>query len=156
MMDVFGRDGKRPTVACDTVVFTVKDGVLCVLLVVRGNDPFKGMYALPGGFMEWGESCEEGARRELLEETGLTVDGLEFVGVFSEPGRDPRGTIVSIEYMAVVEPEKAIIKAGDDAAEAEWVEVAKVPELAFDHSEVFVLAKALFESKKELKKRLGI
>lgn len=156
MMDLFGREGKRPTVACDTVVFTMKDGVLCVLLVVRGHDPFKGMYALPGGFMEWGESCEEGARRELMEETGLAVDALEFVGVFSKPGRDPRGTVVSIEYMAVVEPEKAIIRAGDDAAEAEWVSVEKVPQLAFDHSEVFTQAMALFESNKELKKRLGM
>ncbi|MCC7196575.1 NUDIX hydrolase [Candidatus Peregrinibacteria bacterium] len=156
MTDLFGREGKRPTVACDTVVFTVKDGVLCVLLVVRGGDPFKGMYALPGGFMEWGESCEEGARRELKEETGLEVEALEFVGVFSKPGRDPRGTVVSVEYLAVVEPEKAVIQAGDDAAEAEWVAVEKVPVLAFDHSEVFASAKALFESKDELKKRLGM
>lgn len=156
MTDLFGREGKRPTVACDTVVFTVKDGALCVLLVVRGNDPFKGMYALPGGFLEWGESCEQGARRELMEETGLEVDGLELVGVFSEPGRDPRGTIVSVEYLAVVEPEKAVIQAGDDAAEAQWVAVEKVPKLAFDHSEVFEAAKALLESKNELKKRLGL
>lgn len=156
MTDLFGREGKRPTVACDTVVFTVKDGVLCVLLVVRGNDPYKGMYALPGGFLEWGESCEQGARRELMEETGLEVGVLELVGVFSEPGRDPRGTIVSVEYLAVVEPEKAVIQAGDDAAEAQWVAVEKVPKLAFDHSEVFDAAKALLESKNELKKRLGL
>jgi 8-oxo-dGTP diphosphatase len=110
MTDLFGSEGKRPTVACDTVVFTLKEGVLCVLLVVRGHDPFKGMYALPGGFMEWGESCEEGARRELKEETGLEVEALEFVGVFSKPGRDPRGTVVSVEYLAVVEPEKADIQ----------------------------------------------
>jgi len=156
MTDLFGRDGKRPTVACDTVVLTMKEGEMCVLLIVRGHDPYKGLYALPGGFMEWDESCEEGARRELQEETGLRVDEIDLIGVFSKPGRDPRGTIVSVAYLTVIEPEKAQIQAGDDAAQAEWVKVSQIPKLAFDHSEVFAAAQTLFESKPQLKKRLGM
>ena len=133
MTDFFGRDGKRPAVACDAAIFAEKDGLLCVLLVKRGNEPFKGMWALPGGFMEWGESCETTVAREIREETGLR--GLKFkqFGVFSTPGRDPRGTVVSVTYLARAGVNLRRVKGGDDAAEARWFPVNKRPRLAFDH-----------------------
>jgi 8-oxo-dGTP diphosphatase len=130
--DVFGREGKRPTVACDCVIFRTDKQQLELLLVKRGTKPYLGKYALPGGYMEWGESCERAAARELKEETGLENIELEQIGVFSEPGRDPRGTVVSIAYTGFAELKKKV-KAGDDAAKAEWVPIQKCPKLAFDH-----------------------
>lgn len=133
MGDIFGREGKRPTVACDLVIFSGSGDDLKVLLVKRGKDPFKGMWALPGGFMEWDESCEQCAARELEEETGVAGVKLRPLGVFSAPGRDPRGTIVSVAYTGFIPAEKTTVKAGDDAAEAVWFPVKNVPLLGFDH-----------------------
>lgn len=133
MTDFFGRKGKRPAVACDAVIFAQKKKDLMVLLVKRGNAPYKGMWALPGGFMEWGESCEEAVAREIHEETGLK--GLEFeqLGAFSTPGRDPRGTVVSIVFTARAAAKNTRVKGGDDAAEAKWFALIECPRLAFDH-----------------------
>jgi len=136
MPDIFGREGKRPTVACDLVIISREAGDLNVLLVKRGQEPFKGMWALPGGFMEWDESCEETAARELFEETGVKDVELKMVGVFSEPGRDPRGTIVSVAYLGVVDGGDLELNAGDDAAEAAWFKLSDLPDLGFDHSEI--------------------
>lgn len=141
MNELFGRSGKRPTVACDASVFTYIDGVLHFLVVKRGNEPFKGQIALPGGFMEWDESCEQCIARELEEETGLKGLKLEQIGAYSEPGRDPRGTIVSVSYMALIDADGVELRAGDDAAEAEWIPVEGHPLLAFDHETI--LKKAL-------------
>ena len=140
MNDFFGRKGKRPAVACDAVIFAKNNKELLVLLVKRGTEPFKGMWALPGGFLEWGESCEEGVAREIEEETGLRGLKFEQLGAFSEPGRDPRGTVVSIAYTARASDKKMKVKGGDDAAEAEWFPVLNCPRLAFDHGKVLRLA----------------
>jgi 8-oxo-dGTP diphosphatase len=135
MKDVFGRTGKRPAVACDCVVFRTNGKQLELLVVKRGTEPFKGKYALPGGFMEWGESCEKAAARELEEETGIKKIELDQLGVFSVPGRDPRGTVVSIAFLGFAGP-KQKVKGGDDAAEALWIPIQKCPKLAFDHGDV--------------------
>ncbi len=151
MNDLFGRDVPRPTVACDTVVFAQKDGDLQVLLIKRNHEPFKGSWALPGGFMEWGESCEQTAARELEEETGLKDLDLQQIGAFSEPGRDPRGTVVAVEFWTMLTNEqlqKAHIQAGDDAGDAAWFTVNKLPALAADHLQVLEKALQLMKQTK--------
>lgn len=125
------RDTKRIAVTVDGVLI---DGER-ILLIRRGNDPFKGLWALPGGFVEYGETTEHAAVREVEEETGLRCEINRLVGVYSAPDRDPRGHTISIVYvMSVREGE---MKAGDDAAGAEWHNLAELPEeIAFDHSDI--------------------
>jgi 8-oxo-dGTP diphosphatase len=145
MRDLF--KGKRPTVATDIAVFTVRNKKLYLLLIKRGHEPFKGQWALPGGFMEWGESCEEAAARELEEETALKNVPLELLGVFSKPGRDPRGTVVSVAYIGLVSPETTA-QSGDDAADAKWVEIEDCKNLAADHGEMVAKTKKFLLQKK--------
>lgn len=128
-----------------------------VLLIRRKGHPFLGCWALPGGFVEPGESAAEGALRELREETNVTdvsEDDLIEIGLFSKPGRDPRGWIVSDVFLVPVEREKIVFRAGDDAADAAWITVRRngetlvFPEgvrLAFDHADVLKKAFALYE-----------
>jgi 8-oxo-dGTP diphosphatase len=121
------------------------DCVICdkrgrVLLIRRKNEPFKGVYALPGGFVDIGETVEEACRREVLEETGLAVGALRLFGVYSDPRRDPRGHMVSVVYLAEM-LDGARPRAGSDALAAEWIEDWRDRELAFDHAKI--LADAL-------------
>lgn len=128
----------------DVAVFTDPGNDLQVLLIQRGNDPFKGQWALPGGFVDYGESLETAARRELKEETNIRVNDLIQVGAFGNPKRDPRGHIVSVAFATFVPPsEMQKIKGADDAADARWFSVNKLPELAFDHSEILKEAKGI-------------
>ena len=108
-----------------------------VLLVRRGNEPYKGCWALPGGFMEMDETIEHCAVRELQEETGLQVDekALRLIGIYSAPGRDPRGRTVTAAY-AVRVPDTTEATAGDDAAEVRWWPLDALPPLAFDHDKI--------------------
>jgi 8-oxo-dGTP diphosphatase len=128
-------------VAADLVILTVRDAALDVLLIRRGIAPYKGHWALPGGFVRPEEDLEEAARRELGEETGLVTDRihLEQVATYGEPGRDPRGRVVSVAYLALV-PDLPAPVAGTDAASASWVSVAEVladpKRLAFDHHRI--------------------
>ena len=125
----------HPAVTTDCVVFGF-DGVrLNVLLIERGNDPFKGSWAFPGGFLEIDEDAPDGARRELLEETGLQVINVEQLGAFTRPDRDPRERVISIAYFTLVRTSE--VTPGDDAALARWFPVNKLPELAFDHQLIF-------------------
>jgi 8-oxo-dGTP diphosphatase len=127
-----------PALTTDCVVFDQRGHVL---LIRRKNDPFKGSYALPGGFVDVGERVEDGCRRELKEETGLEVGALHLLGVYSDPGRDPRGHTCSVVYLARVgrgEPQ-----AGDDAASAEWVADWRSESLAFDHAQILADAELL-------------
>lgn len=123
---------KQPALAADCVVFN-SDGAL--LLIRRRNAPFKGRFALPGGFLEYGETTETGARRELMEETGIKAKSLRLVGVYSDPKRDPRGHTISLAYLAIVGA-NAKPKAGDDAATAEFVSDWRKVKLAFDHRKI--------------------
>ena len=122
---------RTPALTTDCVVVDAK---MRVLLIRRANPPFKGQYALPGGFVEIGETVEAACRRELMEETGVKAGRLELIGVYSEPSRDPRGHACSVAFLARVA--RATPKAGDDAAAAEWVEGWAKLELAFDHARI--------------------
>lgn len=108
-----------------------------VLLVRRGGEPYKGCWALPGGFMEMDETIERCAQRELEEETGISVGigALHLIGIYSAPGRDPRGRTVTAAYSAKA-PLEAVPKAGDDAADTRWWPLAALPPLAFDHADI--------------------
>ncbi|MBD3397794.1 NUDIX domain-containing protein [Candidatus Micrarchaeota archaeon] len=123
----------RP-VAADALI--VNDGK--VVLVKRKKEPFEGKWALPGGFVDSGESVEDACVREAKEETGLEVRIKEMVGVFSKPGRDPRGTVGVAFLCKVISGE---IRGGDDAAEARWFSLGQLPEVAFDHKEVISAVK---------------
>jgi 8-oxo-dGTP diphosphatase len=127
-----------PALTTDCVVF---DAAGRVLLIRRKNPPFKGSYALPGGFVAIGETAEAACRRELEEETGLEVGALELIGVYSEPERDPRGHTCSIAFLARVD--RAEPEAGDDAAAAEWVADWRSLKLAFDHARILADAERL-------------
>ena len=129
-----------PALTTDCVVFDERG---YVLLIRRKHEPFKGAYALPGGFVDVGETVENACRRELKEETGLEVGALQLVGVYSDPNRDPRGHTCSIAYLARVghaEPQ-----AGDDAAAAEWVANWRSQTLAFDHAQILGDAERLLK-----------
>jgi 8-oxo-dGTP diphosphatase len=122
---------KTPALTADCVVI---DGKGRLLLIRRGHPPFKGQYALPGGFAEVGETIEQTCRRELLEETAIKAGRLELLGVYSDPKRDPRGHTCSVVFMTRVA--RATPRAGDDAAVAEWVENWWKLDLAFDHNKI--------------------
>lgn len=116
-----------------------------VLLVRRGGEPFKGCWALPGGFMEMDETIERCAVRELKEETGLAFSEAEvrLVGVYSTPERDPRGRTVTVAYLAIVGLSAVSAVAGDDAAEVRWWPLSALPPLAFDHAMIIADARRM-------------
>jgi 8-oxo-dGTP diphosphatase len=124
------------------------DGVLVkgreVLLIRRGRPPFEGAWAIPGGFVEVGESCEDAVRREVAEETGLLSRLAALVGVYSDPKRDPRGHVVSVVYLLAVSGVLPV-KAGDDAAEARWFPLDALPPLAFDHDRILADARRILD-----------
>lgn len=121
-----------------TVDAVIVDSARGVVLIRRRNPPFAGAWALPGGFVEVGERCEDGCRREAAEETGLTVEIVACVGVFSAPARDPRGHTVSVVYLC--RAVGGVLHGGDDAAEARWFAGLNDIALAFDHAEVLAAA----------------
>ncbi|MGZ4862995.1 MAG: NUDIX domain-containing protein [Halobacteriota archaeon] len=121
---------KNPALTVDAVI--VKDGE--IVLIKRKGEPFRGQYALPGGFVEYGETVEAALRREVLEETGLAVEVRSLVGVYSDPRRDPRGHVVSVAFAAVIV--RGELAGGSDAAEAMFWDIRKLPPLAFDHAQI--------------------
>jgi 8-oxo-dGTP diphosphatase len=130
-------DWPRPMVTVDAAVFTFSDDKAKVLLINRGNEPFKGKWALPGGFVDMDEELEDAVARELEEETGLATVQLEQMRTFGTVGRDPRGRMITIVFMGIATEGQDKIKAGDDAAQAQWFDIEKLPEdMAFDHNEV--------------------
>ncbi len=132
----------RPALTADTVVIAGPDDGRHVLLVKRGRPPFAGSWALPGGFLNKGEVPEHAARRELAEETSLDLPvPLALVGVYGEPGRDPRGWTVSVAYAADAGRELPEVRGDDDASAAAWHPLSALPHLAFDHDRI--LADAL-------------
>jgi 8-oxo-dGTP diphosphatase len=130
---------RTPALTVDCVIFDPQGRVL---LIRRKNEPFKGAYALPGGFVDIGETVEAACRREVREETGLQVDDLALVGVYSNPERDPRGHIISVVFMTSLRAETPPA-AGDDAAAAEWVADRRGYALAFDHARVLEKAEEM-------------
>jgi 8-oxo-dGTP diphosphatase len=112
-----------------------------IVLIRRGNEPFRGMWALPGGFMEVGETAEAACVREASEETGLRVEVVRLVGVYSDPGRDPRGHTVGVTFLCRMLG--GVIRGADDAAEAGWYGFDALPRLAFDHGRIVADVRAL-------------
>ncbi|MEP7121516.1 MAG: NUDIX hydrolase [Byssovorax sp.] len=145
----------RPSLTADVVALLLDEGGLRVLFIRRGNEPFQGSWALPGGFCEPGETVAQAAARELTEETGVSQVRLEELGSFTTPGRDPRGWVVTVAHLGFLPADRAGEAVGsDDAAEAAWLHLtidrdgayrlehagAPVTTLAFDHREVIALA----------------
>jgi 8-oxo-dGTP diphosphatase len=126
-------------VAVDVVLFTIQRSELKVLLVKRLIEPFAGGYALPGGFVLADESLEHAAMRELQEETGFKAHYLEQLQSFGDPGRDPRGRVVTVAYFALL-PSEQTIQPGTDAVEAGWFSAHAAPALAFDHDRILAVA----------------
>ena len=124
----------RPAVTADCIVIT-REAEPKVLLIERGDEPFKGCWAFPGGFMNMDETTEQCAIRELEEETGLRVSEVYQIAAYSKVDRDPRGRTVTVAYLAIVE--KPIAVTGqDDAAKAQWFPLSDLPDLAFDHADI--------------------
>jgi 8-oxo-dGTP diphosphatase len=133
-------DYPRPSVTVDLVIFTIAENDLKVLLIRRGGEPFKGRWALPGGFVEIDEALETAAARELEEEVGVSNVYLEQLYTFGDPKRDPRGRVISVAYFALVDAEHQKIAAASDAADAAWHSVFSPPKLAFDHKKILEYA----------------
>lgn len=139
-VNVQGKEGRivlpvkrYPRIAVDGLVVKEMGGKKCVLLVQRRNPPFKGYWALPGGFVEYGETVEEAVKREVYEETGLETEVLKLIGVYSDPNRDPRWHVISIAFL--LKPVGGELKAGSDAVNAKFF--CEIPEeIAFDHKKI--------------------
>lgn len=133
----------RPAVTVDIIIFRLAGQRAEVLLIKRGNDPYKGKWALPGGFVDEDEPLPAAAARELEEETALKDILLTQMHTFGDPGRDPRGHTVSVVYAGYL-PKGAVAKAGDDAAETAWFSMEELPGMAFDHQQIVEMAAGIF------------
>ncbi len=140
----------RPAVTVDIMVFD-REEPQNLLLIQRKNPPFQGLWAFPGGFVDPDETLEMAAKRELEEETGISINHLEQFKTFSEPDRDPRGRTISTIFFAAIE-KKATVTAGDDAAKASWFKINELPQLGFDHQKIIMEAKNKNIFKKEANK----
>ena len=124
----------RPALTADCIVIT-KEAEPRVLLIERGDEPFKGCWAFPGGFMNMDGTTEQCAIRELEEETGLKVNEVHQIGAYSKVDRDPRGRTVTVAYLAIIDVPMAVC-GQDDAAKAQWFPLSTLPKLAFDHEDI--------------------
>ena len=150
----------RPSVAADVVVFSVMKDDECedvrrlqekklkILLIRRGGFPYKGSWAMPGGFCRKGEDVIDSARRELCEETGIEDAYVKLVGVYGEPGRDPRGWVISSTYMALMNGRDCHLKAGDDAQDARWFTV-ELTDISTEVTEVSGTGEEIVKNKVE-------
>ena len=137
------KEYKNPALTTDIILFSLygEEKDLKVLLIKRKYEPFKDKWAFPGGFVEYDEELEAAAQRELEEETNIKDICLEQLGTFGRVGRDPRGRTISVVYYALVDDSSKLnVKAQDDAKDAQWFSVKKLPELAFDHAEIMDFA----------------
>jgi 8-oxo-dGTP diphosphatase len=147
-------DWPRPMVTADSIVFGFFEQGIKLALIKRGKEPFKGQWAVPGGFVELDEELDHAAARELAEETGLTNIPLKQMHTFGRVGRDPRGRQITIVFMGIMTENFDSLKAGDDAADAKWFDIQNLPaNLAFDHSEVCKFAIARLKESPEYKAR---
>lgn len=133
-------DYPRPAVAVDMAIVT-RERPPRILLIRRKHNPFAGQWALPGGFVNMDEDLENAARRELFEETGVRAAKVEQLHTFGSPGRDPRGRVISIVYLARVNPSAVKPVAADDAAAVDWHPLRRPPALAFDHAVILRLVR---------------
>lgn len=139
---------QKIAITTDCVVFyKASSEKLKILLVERKNEPFKNDWALPGGFLEDEEPLEEGAKRELKEETGLQIFEVYQLKAFGNPGRDPRGRTISIAFWGEVFSEEKV-EGSDDAKDAKWFDLENLPELAFDHKQIIEFAKMVYKAEK--------
>ena len=125
----------RPAVAVDLIVIRIEDARSKLLLIERKNEPFAGDWALPGGFLDEGETLETAAARELLEETGTNATRLEQFKAYSTVDRDPRTRVISVIFVAEILASDTAT-AGDDASKAQWFDIENLPNLAFDHATI--------------------
>lgn len=139
----YSYDYPMPSVCVDMVVFGRENSQWHVLLIERGKEPWKGMWATPGGFVEIDETAESAAHRELEEETGLKGIVLEQFHTFSEVDRDPRGRVISVSFVGCIEKDLWVPVAGDDAAHVSWFPIDALPALAADHSNIIQKAKEM-------------
>lgn len=130
----------HPAVTVDVVVFTIRDRKLKLLLVRRGSEPYRGKWALPGGFVRADEGLDAAARRELQEETGVSGVFLEQLYTFGEPKRDPRERVITVAYYALIPSDKLQLRAASDAEAVGWFAMDELPKLAFDHAEIVSMA----------------
>jgi len=137
---VFTYPYARPAVTADALLFTIIENSLQLLLIRRQSDPFGGCWALPGGFCQENEELGVTALRELAEETGVRDVWMEQLYTFGQPGRDPRGWVISVAYFALVSSDRLTPRGADDAAEARWLPVDHLPPLAFDHDQMVAYA----------------
>ena len=137
----------RPALTVDCVVFGLDDDDLKVLLIQRDLEPYSGKWALPGGFVNVGESVEDAAKRELTEETGVSRVFLEQLYTYGDPKRDPREHVVTIAYFSLVRLSDHRVQAATDARNAAWFGVDDIPKLAFDHRKILNAAHERLQSK---------
>lgn len=130
----------HPAVTTDCAVFGFNGSGLSVLLIKRGIEPYQGSWAFPGGFLNMDETAEQGALRELQEETGVRDIYIEQLQAFTGVDRDPRERVLTIAFLAFVRQDDYEVLGGDDAAEARWFPVDELPPLAFDHAEIMRVA----------------
>ena len=136
----------HPAVTTDCVVFGFDGKELMVLLIERGLEPYKGMWAFPGGFLRMNETAEECAKRELKEETGLELTKVRELGTFSGVNRDPRERVISIAFYSLAR--HSAVRGGDDASKAKWWAVDDIPQLAFDHD--YILRQAMKRIRRDI------
>jgi 8-oxo-dGTP diphosphatase len=145
---VFQYKYPRPAVTVDVVLFTILDNELKVLTILRRNAPFKGRWALPGGFINPDETLESAARRELREETGISVDYLEQFHTFDAPERDPRGRIITIAHLALISADEIDAHAASDARAVEWTSIDNADALAFDHNQIVTMGHEILKARR--------
>jgi 8-oxo-dGTP diphosphatase len=143
----FSYEYPRPSLTVDCVIFGLDETDLKVLLIQRGQAPFEGQWALPGGFVHMDETIDEAARRELEEETGVSHVFLEQLYTFGSVKRDPRERVVTVSYYALVKLSDQRIRASTDARNAAWFAVDDLPKLAFDHVGIFDMALSRLKNK---------
>jgi 8-oxo-dGTP diphosphatase len=144
----------RPAVTVDMVIVT-RERKPRVLLIRRKHEPFEGMWAIPGGFVDMEETLDAAARRELKEETGVEIADVEQLHTFGDPGRDPRGRVIAVAYLARVKPGDVNPAAADDAAAVGWHRLDQLPPLAFDHDQILACARRRLAPAKPRKPRAG-
>jgi len=130
------RDKQNPSVTVDIVIFTIQKEKLCVLLIKRKYPPYKGKWAIPGGFVKYEETLDDAAMRELEEETGVKEVYIEQLYTFGEPRRDPRKRVITVAYFALISSENLVVRPDADVSDVRWFSVYNLPKLAFDHERI--------------------